>query len=303
VLNGDKVTGVTVQQVAYEVDSGDVLASMETEIGEFETSGQLFERLKELGAGLLARTIRGIENGTAVPMPQDASAVSVTTKLDKCMSPIDWNRSPREIVKWICGLDPWPVATMQYGGEVLRVFGAAYTERHTVKAPGSIVSAGRKRAGNSLRRGPDLACHGTAGTGRPADERGGISARASPGAAMSGASNARQAALFALGRCRRDGAWSPQALSAAAAKYKLDRRDTALSARLCRTVLQNASLCDFYIDSYSSMKSGRLEPQLRDILRLGICQLVLMDRIRKARPSASPWSSRKAPDSAEPRGW
>jgi transcription termination factor NusB len=44
-------------------------------------------------------------------------------------------------------------------------------------------------------------------------------------------------------------------------------------------VLQNASLCDFYIDSYSSMKSGRLEPQLRDILRLGICQLVLMDRI------------------------
>jgi methionyl-tRNA formyltransferase len=152
VLNGDKVTGVTVQQVAYEVDSGDVLASMETEIGEFETSGQLFERLKELGAGLLARTIRGIENGTAVHMPQDASAVSVTTKLDKCMSPIDWNRSPREIVKWICGLDPWPVATMQYGGEVLRVFGAAYTERHTVKAPGSIVSAGRK--------GLEIACGG-----------------------------------------------------------------------------------------------------------------------------------------------
>ncbi len=44
-------------------------------------------------------------------------------------------------------------------------------------------------------------------------------------------------------------------------------------------MLQNAALCDFYIDSYSSMKSVRLEPQLRDILRLGICQLLFMDRI------------------------
>jgi methionyl-tRNA formyltransferase len=152
ILNGDKVSGVSVQQIAAEVDSGDVLASMETEIGEFETSGQLFERLKKMGAALLVRTIRRMEDGTVVPVPQDVSAVSITKKLDKCMSPIDWNRSPREIVKWICGLDPWPVATIRYGGETLRVFGAAYTERHTGKAPGSIVAAGRK--------GLEIACGG-----------------------------------------------------------------------------------------------------------------------------------------------
>ena len=93
---------------------------------------------------------------------------------------------------------------------------------------------------------------------------------------MSKQTNARQAALETLVRCRRDGAWSGAAIDSCIRKYELSRRDAALAARLCLGVLQNSSLCDFYLDSYCT---GRLEPKLRDILRMGVYQILFLDRI------------------------
>lgn len=143
VLNGDKTTGVTVQYMAKEMDAGDIIASRETPIGEFETSGELFDRLMDLGAELLCQTVHAIENGTSGRTPQDHAQATYTRMLDKSMSPIDWTRSPREIVKHICGLDPWPVATAELGDVSMRVFGAEYTQRTTSCAPGTIVSTGK----------------------------------------------------------------------------------------------------------------------------------------------------------------
>ncbi|MGN1002290.1 MAG: methionyl-tRNA formyltransferase [Oscillospiraceae bacterium] len=152
VLNGDKVSGVSTMYLASEMDAGDVIYRQETEIGEFETSGQLFDRLMVMGAELLHRTLRDIEAGTAPRTPQNHAEASYTRQLDKSLCPIDWNRTPRQIVKWICGLQPWPVATAEIGGAVFRIFAAAYTENHTDKVPGSIVSAGK--------RGIEFACAG-----------------------------------------------------------------------------------------------------------------------------------------------
>ena len=90
---------------------------------------------------------------------------------------------------------------------------------------------------------------------------------------------AREAALEALGRCRRDGAWSGAAIDALIKKYALDPRDAALAARLCLGVLQNGSLCDYYVNLYYSRSASGLEPKLRDILRLGVYQLLFMDKI------------------------
>ena len=141
VLNGDRVTGVTTMYLAHDMDSGDVIYTEQTGIGEFETSGELFDRLKDMGAELLVRTIRDIEAGTAPRVPQDHAQASYVKMLDKSLCPIDWNRTPRVIVKQIYGLQPWPVATMELGGKTVRVFGAAYTENRTDKAPGTLVSA------------------------------------------------------------------------------------------------------------------------------------------------------------------
>ena len=88
--------------------------------------------------------------------------------------------------------------------------------------------------------------------------------------------NARAAALETLIRCRRDHSWSGAAIDSAVRKYGLDRRDAALASRLCLGVLQNESLCDYYIGCFCPSK---LEPVVRDILRLGAYQLLFLDRI------------------------
>lgn len=144
VLNGDKKTGVSTMYLASEMDSGDIIFTSETEIGEKETAGELFDRLMEMGAELLIKTLRAIEAGTAPRIPQDHSQASYVHMLDKSLCPIDWNRSPREVLKWIYGLQPWPVATMDLEGKSYRVFGADYSDHKTEKMPGSLVSTGEQ---------------------------------------------------------------------------------------------------------------------------------------------------------------
>ena len=91
--------------------------------------------------------------------------------------------------------------------------------------------------------------------------------------------NARHAALTALDRCRRTGAWSDEVAAAAADEYGLSGRERALAAALCLGVMQNRFLLDYYIDCYSSVKTRRLEPKVLDILRVSAYQLLFMDRI------------------------
>ena len=144
VLNGDKITGVTTMYLASEMDTGDIIYTSETEIGEFETSGELFDRLMIMGAELLDRTLRDIEAGTAPRTPQDHGKASYVKMLDKSLSPIEWAKTPREIIKQIYGLQPWPVATAELDGKVFKIYSAEYTQNKTDKAPGSVVSAGKK---------------------------------------------------------------------------------------------------------------------------------------------------------------
>ena len=140
VLKGDKITGVTTMYLASEMDTGDIIYTAETEIGEYETSGELFDRLKDMGAELLVKTLRDIDAGIAPRTPQDHSKASYVTMLDKSICPIDWNKTPREVLKHIYGLQPWPVATMELEGKTVRVFAAKYTDGKTEKVPGAVVS-------------------------------------------------------------------------------------------------------------------------------------------------------------------
>ena len=152
VLNGDLVTGVSTMYLCEQMDAGDVIFTQKTEIGELETSGELFDRLMAMGAELLEKTVDAIAAGCAPRHPQNEAEASYTRMLDKSMCPIDWNKSPREIIKWICGLQPWPVATAEIDGAVCRVFSAEKTDRHTKASPGTILSAGKE--------GIEFACGG-----------------------------------------------------------------------------------------------------------------------------------------------
>ena len=150
VLNGDKTTGVSTMYLAHDMDAGDIIYTDETAIGEFETSGELFDRLMIMGAELLVKTLRNIEAGTAPRTPQDHSQASYVKMLDKSLCPIRWNQAPRGVIKQIYGLQPWPVATMELNGSIYKVFSAQYTDTRTSKAPGTLVSADE--------RGIEIAC-------------------------------------------------------------------------------------------------------------------------------------------------
>lgn len=152
VLNGDQSTGVTTMYLAHDMDAGDIIYQSETPIGEYETAGELFDRLALLGAELLVRTLRDIEAGTAPRVPQDHSRATYVKQLDKSVCPIDWNKTPREIVKHVCGLSPWPTATTVLDGAEVKVWRAEYTQSRTDMSPGSVVSAGKQ--------GVEIACAG-----------------------------------------------------------------------------------------------------------------------------------------------
>ena len=139
VLNGDKVTGVTTMYLANEMDTGDIIYSEETPIGEFETSGELYDRLKLMGAKLLSRTLRDIENGTAPRRAQDHDKASYVKMLDKSLCPLDFTKPARMVIKQICGLQPWPVATLTIGKDCFRVFSACYGSKNCGAVPGTIL--------------------------------------------------------------------------------------------------------------------------------------------------------------------
>ena len=156
VLNGDTKTGVCTFHLVADMDAGDLIYETETEIGETETSGELYDRLKVLGAELLSRTLTDIGRGQAPRRSQNHEEATYVTRLSKELSPIDWNRSPREIRKWIFGLQPWPVATMKLSGQTVKVFHAEYSPLHTDADPGTIVSADNSGIGVACKDGEML---------------------------------------------------------------------------------------------------------------------------------------------------
>lgn len=122
VLNGEKVTGVTSMQMNEGLDTGDILLCRETEIGENETSGELFDRLAVLGAQVLIETLKELENGTLEPVKQDDSQSTYASMLDKSMSNMDFSLPAAEVHNRIRGLDPWPVASCVINEKVLKLF-------------------------------------------------------------------------------------------------------------------------------------------------------------------------------------
>ena len=143
VLNGDAVTGVTIMYMAKELDAGDVIMQKTTPIGEQEDAQTLTARLAELGAQALSEAVEALRNGTAGRTPQDASQQTYASMLSRDMSPIDWNRTARQINCQVRGLIPWPCATTELAGQRFKIYETALG-RETAAAPGTVLSAGKQ---------------------------------------------------------------------------------------------------------------------------------------------------------------
>ena len=122
VLDGLTETGVSAMYLVREMDAGDIIEVSKTPIGENETAGELLDRLAVLGADLLSKTLTRFSESGAVPaVPQNPAEVSYAPMLDKTMSPINWNKTARQVHNHVRGLHPWPVATTQIQGKTFKI--------------------------------------------------------------------------------------------------------------------------------------------------------------------------------------
>lgn len=129
VLNGDRVTGVTTMLMDVGLDTGDILLTKETAVGENETSAELFDRLSVLGGKLITETLDALESGTVTPRKQDEALATHTTKIDKSMSPVDFTATAQEVHNLIRGLYSWPMATMTVGGKRVKIHKARMSDK------------------------------------------------------------------------------------------------------------------------------------------------------------------------------
>ena len=141
VIAGDEMAGVTTMQMAEGLDTGDMLLTYETKVGEKETAGELFDRLAQSGAELLTQTLVKLDEIT--PRPQDDAQSCYAHMLDKQMAVIDWSKSAHEIDCLIRGLNPWPIALTTFSGERLKVFAAEKAAGNG--EPGTVLEADPKK--------------------------------------------------------------------------------------------------------------------------------------------------------------
>jgi methionyl-tRNA formyltransferase len=117
---GDKESGISIMQMALELDAGDVLSKESVEISSSMTGGELHDKLSLVGANLLLDTLRKIEDIT--PVKQDESLVTYASKLDKSECLINFDVESEELHNKIRAFNPYPAMYFIYNGERFKIF-------------------------------------------------------------------------------------------------------------------------------------------------------------------------------------
>ncbi|MFT4154431.1 methionyl-tRNA formyltransferase [Parafilimonas sp.] len=133
IINGETETGITTFKLQHEIDTGNILMQEKIAIGEKETAGELHDKLKELGASLIVKTIEAIAGGSIREKEQSAisyqlSAIKHAPKLNTDTCKIDWNNTASDIYNLIRGLSPYPAAFTYLDDKVLKIF---FAEKET----------------------------------------------------------------------------------------------------------------------------------------------------------------------------
>ncbi len=124
IVCGEKETGVTTMLMDKGLDTGDILLSEKTEIKQNETAEELFNRLCDLTAELMLKTLNGLKNGEISPKKQDEANASYAPIIKKEMGLLDFNKSAEELKNLVYGFNSWPVAYTFLNGKRLKVFTA-----------------------------------------------------------------------------------------------------------------------------------------------------------------------------------
>jgi methionyl-tRNA formyltransferase len=144
IINGESTSGVTTFFLKHEIDTGDVIFSETVQIDPDETAGTLHDKLMVVGAQLLIRTVKAIEDDNYTEQPQIQSEVlKHAPKIFKEFCEINWDRPAQEIYNLIRGLSPYPTAFTRLQDKTLKVFKATLIMEQPKVTPGSHETDGK----------------------------------------------------------------------------------------------------------------------------------------------------------------
>ncbi len=122
IIAGEKESGVTIMDIAEELDAGDIILAGKTEISEEDTFLTLHDRLKVIGAEKLVEAVRAIEAGTAVRTSQNHSEATFVKPYKKTDCIVDWNKTKEEVFNFVRGMNPFPTAFTYHNEKVLKIY-------------------------------------------------------------------------------------------------------------------------------------------------------------------------------------
>jgi methionyl-tRNA formyltransferase len=137
IINGEKQTGVTSFFLQEKVDTGNLILQARTPIKPEDDAGTLHDRLAEIGAEIVLHTVRLIEQGKAIPKPQDDALASPAPKLFKANCKINWNQPALVIQSRIRGLSPYPAAFTTHDDKVIKIYRTRISESQSSLKPGT----------------------------------------------------------------------------------------------------------------------------------------------------------------------
>jgi len=138
IINGEKETGVTTFFLQEKVDSGGIILQKKIEIGIDDTAGELQKKLSYLGAQAVLESVRLIESGNVVVVPQDEMNACYAPKIFKDGCRIDWKKSAYDIHNFVRGLSPEPTAWTTHKGKILKIYRTKFIEAGSAGNPGAI---------------------------------------------------------------------------------------------------------------------------------------------------------------------
>jgi len=138
-INGDRMTGVTIMYMEKEMDAGDILSQRTLAIQETDTVGSLFDKLSLLGRDLLMDTLPDLFKVDITPQKQEESEVTYAPMIKPSEERIDWSDSAQTINNKIRGMNPFPGAHTLLSGQRFKLWAAEPLKRENSDAPGTIV--------------------------------------------------------------------------------------------------------------------------------------------------------------------
>jgi methionyl-tRNA formyltransferase len=139
IINGETETGATTFFLKHEIDTGEIILQKKEPIHKNDTAGSLYERLMHMGAELVLKTVKAIENDEVKPTAQvHSSDLKHAPKIFTETCEIDWNQPAENIYNFIRGLSPYPGAWMKWSSDhILKIYKASISDLNEKSLPGT----------------------------------------------------------------------------------------------------------------------------------------------------------------------